>query len=76
MYPSDVSAFFFAAANCQAGIVAALPLPNLVLPDDTVGVAVDGTVARTPPIISVGVAGLFKFVVGEFVAGDSADELL
>lgn len=67
---------FFAAANCQAGMVAALPLPNLLLPDDAVGVAVAGTVLGTPPVISVGVGELFMFVVGEFVACDSADALL
>lgn len=57
-------------------MVAALPLPNLLLPD-TAGVALADAVASTPPTASVGVAeALSRLMVGEFRAGDSTDALL
>lgn len=71
--PFKASALFFAAASCQAGMVAALPLPNLLLPNDAAGATEAGAVAGTPAMISAGVDVVLKLVVGEFAAGASVD---
>lgn len=56
-------------------MAAALPLPNLLLPEDAAGVLEAGAAAATPPVFSAGVTVLLMFVVGELTVGASVDAL-